>query len=222
MATCSSFSAFLEKDSMNNEEKLILTTILPTDIGWNVLILLDNDNDTELLFAGELLGFTEEDLAAIKGSGYYKTKKFYLLKTNANLTYLFAGGHRKRVKRYNFLVKHLILRSPERFSSLTAPYSSHKFLPEIDSEDETREPAYYYPIDEPSVEFWNRVHDTERMLKRFTVASLWKRREDRIENDDKPENLHQVDDSLSAVAFRMEHQYAKVLLQQKLFSNKYF
>ena len=190
--------------------------ILPCDIGLNVLVRLDEDT-AEIVFVGELLGFSEEEMALIKSSGYYKSLKFYLLKSNHNIIELFAGGHGKRVKRYNLLVKRLIIRSPERFTSLTAPYMTHKFLPETDSEDETREPAFYYPIDGPSVEFWNRVFDTEKMLTRFKVASLWKRREDhRIGQEDKMENLHQVDDSISAVAFRMEHQFARVLLLQNL------
>lgn len=200
---------------METESDQNSLAILPSDIGLHILVRLDED-ETEILFVGEILGFTEKEMTLVKASGYYKSLKFYLLKSNHNLKDLFAGGHRKRVKRYNLLVKRLILRSPERFASLTAPYSTHKFLPESASEDETKEPAYYYPIDGPSVEFWNRVHDTEKMLTRFKVASLWKRREDRICQEDKPENLHHVDDSLSAVAFRMEHQFAKVLLMQNL------
>lgn len=193
------------------------STIVPSDIGLQVLVRLNDESETEILFVGKLLGFTEDEMALIKASGYYKSLKFCLLKSNYNLRALFAGGHRKRVKRFNTLVKRLILRSPERFYSLNAPYSTHKFLPELDSEDETREPAYYYPIDVPSVEFWNRVHDTERMLTRFKVASLWKRRKDRYFQDDRSEIiLHHVDDSLSAVAFRMEHQFARVLLMQNL------
>lgn len=192
--------------------------IVPCDVGVQILVRLDDETEsTDILFFGELLGFTEDDLNLLKTSGYYKALKFCFIKNNVHLIDLFAGGHRKRVKKYNILVKRLILRSPERFFSLTAPYSMHKFLPEIDSEEETREPAYYYPIDRPSVEFWNRVHDTERMLKRFQVASLWKQREEKMGKDDgKPEMMHHVDDSLSAIAFRMEHQFVRVLLLQKL------
>jgi hypothetical protein len=200
---------------MESEFKNKNLAILPGDIGLQILVRL-NDEETELLFVDELLGFTEDEVAVVKASGYYKSLKFALLKSNHTLVDIFAGGHRKRVKRYNLLVERLILRSPERFPSLTAPYSTHKFLLEADSEDEAREPAYYYPIDYPSVEFWNRVHDTERMLTRFKVASLWKRREDRICHEDIPGNLHHVDDTLSAVAFRMEHQFARILLMQNL------
>lgn len=208
---------------MDNAETDPSLAILPCDVGVHVLVRLDDETETEMRFVCQLFGFSDIDLALLKASRYYKHLKFYLLKNNNNLIDLFTGGHRKRVKKYNKLVKRLILRSPERFVSLTAPYATHKFLPEMDSEDDTKEPAYYYPIDGPSVDFWNRVHETERMLKRFKVASLWKKREDRIEHDDKPEMvvLHQVDESLSAVAFRMEHQFARVLLMQNLhFKNK--
>lgn len=187
--------------------------LIPLDVAFQILARLEIENETDLLVACEVVGLDQDDLEYLKSCGYYKNVKFNLLKNNHNLLCLYAGGHKKRVKSYNILVRRLILRSPERFSSLTAPYSTHKFLPESFSDAETREPAFYYPIDGPSVDFWNRVHDTDKLLMRFKVANLWKRRESFNEEIKREPN---VDDSISNLAFKMEHQFAKVLLLQNL------
>lgn len=189
--------------------------LIPLDIAYNILARLGIENDDNLVIVGVIVGLDEFDLEYLKSCGFYRSLKFNLLKSNHNISELFIGGHKKRVKKYNVLVRKLVLRSPERFASLTAPYASHKFLPESHSDCTTREPAYYYPIDVPSVEFWNRVHETDKMLMRFKVANLWKRRESFHEEETK-----HVDDRIANLAFRMEHQFAKILLLQNLHFNK--
>lgn len=201
--------------------------LLPTDVGIQVFARIEQDSeigdDVEFLY---ILGLSGEDLKSVRTSHHFKRLKLSLLMRNLNLLNLFEGGHGNRVKKYNKLVKRLILRSPVRFKSLTAPYESHKFLPEDTSDDETREPAYYYPIDGPSVDFWNRVYETERMLNRFKVATLWRDREERILNDNTVHLAnHQqheciVAENISGLAFKMEHQFAKVLLLQNLHLEK--
>lgn len=200
-----------ESEAVSKIERL--NFVLPLDVAFQILARLDIENDVDLLVVGEIVGLDQDDLEYLTSCGYYKNIKFNLLRCNNNLCDLYAGGHKKRVKKYNILVRKLILRSPERFASLTAPYSTHKFLPESFSDNVTREPAFYYPIDEQSVEFWNRVHDTNKMLMRFKVANLWKQRES-ISGENRREP--NVDDSISYLAFRMEHQFAKVLLLQNL------
>lgn len=187
---------------------------IPFDVAIQIILRLDeNDNEFDYEAVEGVLGFAEGELKVLRGMNFYKTLKFTNILNNRNLLHLYDGGHAKRVKKYNLLVRHLILRGPDRFASLTAPYATHKFLLESESEDGTREPAFYYPIDRPSVEFWDRVHETERMLKRFEVARLWKKREEKVVE---MESIHHVDDSISFLAFRMEHRYAKVLLIQNL------
>ena len=134
-----------------NEEILIIPEkseiFIPLDVAFQILARLDIENEADLLAASEVVGLNENDLKWLKGCGYYRNLKFNLLKRNHSLSELYFGGHKRRVKAYNVLVRRLILKSPERFSSLTAPYSTHKFLPESFSDSSTCEPAFYYPID---------------------------------------------------------------------------
>lgn len=201
--------------AMSEEENLCKQLILPYDVSLNILVRIDgHDDEYDFLGLEEILGLDLDEIEEIKATGYYRNMKFYILKTNHGLIDIYSGGHKKRVKNYNILVKRMILRSPERFVSLTAPYSSHKFLLERESETDTREPAFYYPIDEDSVDFWNRVHDTDRLLKRFQFSNLWRRRNgDGISCCCRFEGAGHIDDSISGVAFKMEHHFARVLLK---------
>lgn len=201
--------------------------LLPIEITLQIIVRLDGDGETclENIVNSGIFGFTSNELSNLRSSIFYKALKFDLLKKNQNLVGLFDKGHKGRVQRYNKLVRGLVLRSPERFVSLTAPYITQKFLPDrTNFDDETKEPAYYYPIDEQSVDFWNRVYETERMLKRFKVASLWKRSQEKIMGDCDDlvirlqKNIHEfgVNDSISGLAYKMEHLFAKVILFQNL------
>ena len=187
---------------------------LPFDILIQIIVRLDESDfelDSEVL--EQILGLSNGHLSVLKKMNFYRTLKFKNGLNNRNLLNLFDGGHSRRVKKYNLLVNHMILRGPDRFASLTAPYATHKFLLERESENDTREPAFYYPIDVPSVEFWDRVRETERMLKRFEIARLWKKRVLEMETT---VLHHHIDDTISFLAFRMEHRFAKVLLIQNL------
>lgn len=189
--------------------------LVPSDVGVQILVRIIGDDETDIHVAGELLGFARADLDSLLQSKYFKRLKFNFLTQAHNLLHLFEGGHKRRVRKYNDLVRRLILRSPERFVSLTAPYATHKFLMERDSEDRTREPAFYYPIDVPSVDFWNQVYDTQRMLTRFKVSAFWRLREKRRIHEVDVKDF--VDDAISSTVFRMNHQYAKVLLIHNLY-----
>lgn len=195
-------------------EKVKNFGLVPLDVGIQILVRLEGDDDQiDFEAVGRLLGFDRDDLESLRTSQHFKRLKFSLLERNHNLLHLFEGGHKRRVKKYNLLVRRLILRSPERFSSLKAPYTTHKFLIERDSEDSTREPAYYYPIDKPSVEFWNQVYETQRLLTRFKVSAFWRQREKRAIEE--AENRKCVDDCIASKVFRMNHQYAKIILLHK-------
>jgi hypothetical protein len=107
------------KNILGNENNFI-----PLDVTFNVLARLEIENETDLLPVCEFVGLDQkDDLKYLKSCGHYKHLKFDLLRNNNNLSLLFSGGHGKRVKHYNILVKKLILRSPERFS---------KFTPKVD------------------------------------------------------------------------------------------
>ena len=212
-------------DFSDNKSNSII--LLPTEISLQIIVRLDGDGETcmENVVNSGIFGFTSNELSNLRSSIFYKALKFDLLKKNPSLVGLFDKGHKGRVQRYNKLVRGLVLRSPERFVSLTAPYITHKFLPDrTNFDDQTKEPAYYYPIDEQSVDFWNRVYETERMLKRFKVASLWKRSQQKILSDCDnlvlrlQKNIHEygVNDSISGLAYKMEHLFAKVILFQNL------
>ena len=103
------------------QEKWSDDFLIPLDVAFQILARLDIENDIDLLVAGDVVGLNQDDLEYLKDCGYYKNIKFNLLKINHNVSDLYTGGHKKRVKKYNILVRRLILRSPERFASLTAP-----------------------------------------------------------------------------------------------------
>ena len=135
--------------------------------------------------------------------------KFILLKRNHRIIHLFEGGHKRRVKQYNNLVSQSILLGPERFTDLSVPLREKTFLLEDGSDLRTCEPKYYYPTDEPSIEFWNQVHETERMMARLKFARFWRQRAMPLIKDP-------VNETISPVVFKMNHQYAKVLLLHNL------
>lgn len=194
---------------------------LPVDVSYNILSKIEDEDiintpEADIIYK-EVFNLTRSEIEYFRTSLYYKHLIFAQKQNKSILLELFAGGIKKRIKKYNQLTMNKIIRGPKRINC--DEIRSHKFLPVNYSDEMTCEPEYYYPVDESSVKFWNQVHETERMLLRFKVASFWKeRREHGLEVDVLGNHLHfqQCSESISGVAYKMEHQLAKSLLYQKI------
>lgn len=193
---------------------------LPLTVACDVLARLEYC-DAEVMMRDatlccDIFGMQTEEVAAFYSSALYRKMRFQMLLRGCFLREKLKSGLAGRVRQYNQLVSRGVIRSPQRFALFELSPPLTHFLRSVDDRDQRRvEPAYYYPIDEAAVDFWNRVHETGRILLRYKLDRFLRTR-----NTHHGENcgfwFEQCSAIIAVAAFRMEHQFARALLIQHL------
>jgi hypothetical protein len=181
--------------------------MLPTLISRKILATLEEEDLQRVLAANEpkhvqpilvaILGLSKQELLGYFASYLRTHDRFQLLLQSSALHAIYDGGLSGRTQRYNHLTCCGIIHSPLRFARKSKASQA------------IEEPTHYYPIDGDSVAFWNRVYHMERTLLRYKVG--------RLLNKHLVPQARQTHTACSAFiagkSFRMEHQYARILLQ---------
>jgi hypothetical protein len=132
---------------------------------------------------------------------FFKLRKKFLVQKLLILS-LFQDGFTGRVRAYNKLLKRNILLGQRRFSQANFGFSE--------------EAVFSYPLDEPSVGYWQAVQAMQKQLLKHTLARLLRKRSQFHCHQASTFLFENCSNSIASTAYRLDHQFAKVLLKQNL------
>lgn len=195
---------------------------LPLVVTCNVLACLEGEDRRRLVederLCWGLFGASSAEINELLKSPSFFQQRFQYLVRLPLLLGLFEGGLKGRVRRYNRLAKRDIIKSPLRFSSLKCPFPGLSGYPPLLRQNQMlqNEPAYYYPIDEASVGYWNNVRIQNQRLAQALIGQFLRKRPWAHHHQPSTFLFENCDARIATQAYHFEHQYARALLNLNL------
>lgn len=185
---------------------------LPFTVTCRVLVCLDEVDRQRLAQSGELceeiFGLTAAEMDTLLTSKHFYALRTQYLVKRIPLLSLFKDGLVGRVRAYNRLLRQNILVGQRRFSKWKLPAENDGVIWE--------EPAFWYPLDEPSVEYWLAVQSMQKELLKHSLARQLKRRSKYHYHQSSTFLFENCSSAIASTAFTLEHQFARALLKQSL------
>ncbi len=186
-----------------------MTLNLPITVTCSVLACMEAEDRERLKLeeklCTELFDLKLEELGEVLASRHFNKIRRRFLLQKVPLLSLFKDGLRGRVRAYNKLLKRNILLGQRRFST---SWTDNPSLYE--------EPVFTYPLDEPSVGYWQAVQAMQKQLLKHSLARLLRKRSRFHCHQASMFLFENCSTAIASTAYRLEHQFAKVLLKQNL------
>ena len=178
---------------------------LPFTVVCRVLACMDAEERQRVtLVSSEVFGLSPGEMERLLDSGHFARLHRHFLLQKVPLTSLFQDGLSGRVRTYNKLLKRNILIGQRRFSNPSLNFA------------ESTEPAFSYPLDEPSVNYWQAVQTMQRELLKHSLARQLRRHARFHCHQQSTFLFEKCSSSIASASFRFDHQFAKILLKQNL------